>query len=72
VEVWLLDPTSSYFLPQLARSMDAVPQEDMADWMRAAQASGKQVIDLCRVARAAVPVLRGLAALAPAERARSA
>jgi hypothetical protein len=68
VEVWSLDPTSSYFLPQLARSMDAVPQEDMADWMRAALASGKQVT-IYAVARAAVPVLRGLAALESAQRA---
>ncbi len=68
VEVWSLDPTSSYFLPQLGRSMDAVPQEDVADWMRAALASGKQVT-IYAVARAAVPVLRGLAALEPAQRA---
>jgi hypothetical protein len=48
--------------------MDAVPQEDMAGWMRAALASGKQVT-IYAVARAAVPVLRGLAALEPAQRA---
>lgn len=68
MEVWSLDPSSSYFLPQLARSMDAVPVEDLADWMRAALASGKQVT-IYAVARAAVPVLRGLAALQPAQRA---
>jgi hypothetical protein len=68
VEVWSLDPTSSYFLPQLGRSMDVVPQEDVADWMRTALASGKQVT-IYAVARAAVPVLRGLAALEPAQRA---
>ncbi len=68
MEVWSLDPTSSYFLPQLARSMDVVPVEDVVDWMRAALASGKQVT-IYAVARAAVPVLRGLAALEPAQRA---
>jgi hypothetical protein len=68
VEVWSFDPTSSYFLPQLARSMDVVPVEDVVDWMRAALASGKQVT-IYAVARAAVPVLRGLAALEPAQRA---
>ena len=67
VETWLLDPVDAYFLPQLASSMDAVPQQDMADWLRAAQASGRQVV-VYAVSRAAVPVLRGAAALAPAER----
>jgi hypothetical protein len=69
VETWLLDPVDAYFLPQLASSMDAVPQEDMADWLRAAQASGRQLV-VYAVSRAAVPVLRGAAALAPAERKR--
>jgi hypothetical protein len=68
MEVWSLDPTSSYFLPQLARSMDVVPVDDLVDWMQAARASGKQVT-IYAVARAAVPVLRGLAALEPAQRA---
>lgn len=68
MEVWSLDPVSSYFLPQLPRSMDAVPAEDMADWLREALSTGRQVT-VYGVARAAVPVLRGLAALEPGERA---
>ena len=67
VAVWSLDPSSSYFLPQLPRSMDAVPAQNVADWMRAAQATGKQV-SVYAVARSAVPVLRALATLNPAER----
>jgi hypothetical protein len=65
MEVWSLDPVNSYFLPQLPRSMDAVPVEDVAEWLGAALETGKQVW-VYAVARAAVPVLRGLAAL-PAE-----
>lgn len=66
VEVWTLDPTSAYFLPQVPSSMDALPVQDLAAWLRAAQASGKQVA-VFAVARAAVPVLR-TAALLEAER----
>ena len=69
VEVWSLDPVSAYFLPQLPSSMDAVSPQDLADWMRAAQASGKRVV-VYAVSRAAVPVLRAAAALEPAERQR--
>lgn len=69
VETWSLDPVNAYFLPQLPRSMDAVPTPDMAEWLRAALARGKPVT-VYAVARAAVPVLRAAAALAPAERAR--
>ncbi len=69
VEVWLLDPIGAYFLPQLPRSMDAVPQQDLADWLRAALASGKRV-GVVAVARAAVPVLRAAALLEPAQRSR--
>ena len=43
IEVWSLDPVSAYFLPQLPSSMDAVPAQDLADWLRAAQAGGKRV-----------------------------
>jgi len=68
-EVWSLDPVGAYFLPQLSRSMDAVPRQDLADWLRAALASGKQV-GVVAVARAAVPVLRAAALLEPAERNR--
>jgi hypothetical protein len=70
VETWSLDPASAYFLPQLASSMDAVPLRDMLDWLRAAQAGGKQVV-VYAVSRAAVPVLRAAAALESAERQRS-
>lgn len=69
VEVWSLDVVNAYFLPQLPRSMDAVPQQDMADWLRAALASGKQVA-VVAVARAAVPVLRAATLLEPAQRSR--
>jgi len=67
VETWSLDPVNAYFLPQLPRSMDAVPTPDMVEWLRAALARGKPVT-VYAVARAAVPVLRAAAALAPAER----
>lgn len=69
VETWSLDLVSAYFLPQLASSMDAVPPQDLADWLRAALASGKQVI-VVAVSRAAVPLLRAAAMLEPAERQR--
>ena len=69
VEVWSLDPSSAYFLPQLPRSMDAVPQQDLADWMRLALAGHKRVV-VYAVARAAVPVLRAAALLEPAQRRR--
>ncbi|NDP47643.1 MAG: hypothetical protein GZ085_04475 [Sulfuriferula multivorans] len=67
VEVWSLDPLYAYFLPQLSRSMDAISQQDMADWLRSALASGKRVSVLA-VSRAAVPVLRAAALLEPAQR----
>lgn len=69
VETWSLDPVNAYFLPPLPRSMDAVPTPDLVEWLRAALARGKSVT-VYAVARAAVPVLRAAAALAPAERAR--
>jgi hypothetical protein len=69
VEVWSLDIVNAYFLPQLPRSMDAVPQQGMADWLRAALATGKRV-GVVAVARAAVPVLRAVLQLEPAQRAR--
>jgi len=69
VAVWSLDPAGAYFLPQLPSSMDAVPVEDVVDWLRAALAGGKTVT-VYAVARAAVPVLRAAARLAPVERAR--
>lgn len=69
ISVWSLDAVSAYFLPQLPSSMDALPAQDMADWLRAALGSGKQVA-VYAVSRAAVPVLRGAALLQPAERQR--
>jgi hypothetical protein len=67
VETWSLDLVAAYFLPQLASSMDAVPPRDLADWLRAAQASGKRVV-VYAVSRAAVPILRAAAMLTPDER----
>ena len=69
VETWSLDLVSAYFLPQLPSSMDAVPAADVADWLRAGLARGKSVL-VYAVSRAAVPVLRGAAALDAAERRR--
>ena len=69
VAVWSLDPVSAYFLPQLPSSMDAVPTEDMAAWLRSAQGSGQRVA-VYAVGRAAVPVLQAVALLQPAERQR--
>lgn len=69
MEVWSLDPANAYFLPQVPSSMDALPVRDLADWLRAAQASGKQVA-VFAVARAAVPVLRAAASLGPEPRSR--
>ena len=69
VEVWSLDPLGAYFLPQLSRSMDAVPREDMAEWMASALAGGKRVV-VYGVSRAAVPILRAAASLTPAQRKR--
>lgn len=67
VETWSLDTVDAYFLPQLPSSMDAVPLADLADWLRAALASGKRVA-VYTVARGAVPVLRATATLRPEER----
>lgn len=69
VEVWSIDLISAYFLPQLSRSMDAVPAQDLADWLRTALSGGKRVA-VYAVARAAVPVLRAAALLEPAQRKR--
>ncbi len=69
VEVWSLDLVNAYFLPQLSSSMDQVPQQDLMDWLRAAEASGKRVT-VYAVARAAAPVLRAAAQLEPAQRDR--
>jgi hypothetical protein len=67
VAVWSLDPANAYFLPQVPSSMDALPVQDLAAWLRAAQASGKQVT-VFAIARAAVPVLRAAVLLEPDRR----
>jgi hypothetical protein len=69
VEVWSLDAVGAYFLPQLPSSMEKVPVDELAAWLLAAEAGGKQVT-VYAVARAAVPVLRAAAQLAPAARGR--
>ncbi len=69
VAVWLLDVPSAYFLPQLPSSMDRVSVDDMADWLRQALGGGKAVT-VYAVARAAVPILRAVSRLEPAERRR--
>ena len=69
VEVWSLDPLGAYFLPQLSRSMDGVPPQDLADWLKAALVTNKKVV-VYAVARATVPVLRAAALLDPTQRHR--
>lgn len=69
IEVWSLDPVGAYFLPQVSSSMDAVPVDELADWLRVAQAGDKRVA-VVGVARAAVPLLRATAALDAAARQR--
>ena len=69
VEVWSLDAVNAYFLPPLPHSMDAVPRQDIANWLHAALATGKQV-GVFAVARAAVPVLTAASQLEPDQRAR--
>jgi hypothetical protein len=67
IEVWAIDLLEAYFLPQLASGMDEVPQQDMADWLRAAQGGGKRVA-VVGIGRAAVPLLRAVARLGSAQR----
>lgn len=69
VAVWSLDVPGAFFLPQLPSSMDQAPVDDVADWLRAALGSGKQV-RVYAVSRAAVPVLRAAATLDTAQRAQ--
>lgn len=69
VEVWSLDLISAYFLPQLSRSMDAVPPQQLANWLKLALASNKRVT-VYAVARATVPVLRAAALIEPSQRSR--
>jgi hypothetical protein len=68
--VWSFDPASAYFLPQLPRSMDAVPAHEVANWLRAALAGGGKRVVVYAVSRSAVPVLRAAALLQPDERQR--
>lgn len=35
MQVWLTDWLAPYFLPQMASSLDAVPESDLADWLEA-------------------------------------
>ncbi|MEW6119918.1 MAG: hypothetical protein AB1593_07505 [Pseudomonadota bacterium] len=60
--VWSLDLVGAYFLPQLPSSMDAVPVQDMVDWLDAALTAGKPAT-VYAVSRAAVPVLRAASRL---------
>ena len=69
VEVWSLDPLSAYFLPQLSRSMDVLPPQDIADWLQSAL-KGERRVTVYAVSRAAVPVLRAATLLKPAQRKR--
>ncbi|HQT01033.1 MAG: hypothetical protein B7Y26_03990 [Hydrogenophilales bacterium 16-64-46] len=67
--VWSLDLGGAYFLPQLPSSMDAVPVQDVVDWLDAALATGK-LATVYAVSRAAVPMLRAAAQLDAAQRGR--
>lgn len=68
VEVWSLDALYAYFLPHLSDSMEKLPLAEFASWLRAARHGGKRVT-VYAVGRAAAPMLRAAARLAPAERA---
>ncbi|MCA1977765.1 MAG: hypothetical protein LDL19_00870 [Thiobacillus sp.] len=69
ITVWSLDLAGAYFLPQLPSSMEAVPTQDMVDWLNAALDNGK-LVAVYAVARAAVPLLRAVARLDAARRGR--
>lgn len=69
VTVWSLDLVGTYFLPQLPSSMDAVPVQEVADWLAAALVGDRRVA-LYAVSRAAVPVLRAASRLDAAQRGR--
>src|SRR3569623_1896647 len=43
VSVWSLDPANAYYHPQVPSSMDALPVQYLAAWLRTAQARGKHV-----------------------------
>jgi hypothetical protein len=66
-EVWQVDLASSYFLPLLPSSMDAVPTQDARRWLKAAMSTGKQVRVLA-ISRAVRPVLRAMSELTASER----
>lgn len=68
VEVWSLDALDAYFLPHLPDSMEKLPLPEFASWLRAARHGGKRVT-VYAVGRAAAPMLRAAARLAPGERA---
>lgn len=64
IEVWSLDPLEAYFLPPGPTSMEQVPVAELVAWLRTARTGGKRVT-LYAVGRAAAPVLRAAAHLAP-------
>lgn len=59
MEVWQIDLVNALFLPQIPRSLDNVPQTDMAALINNAHATGKS-LTVYATARAAVPVLTAL------------
>lgn len=59
MEVWQVDLVNALFLPQVPRSLDHIPQTDMAALMDSARATGKSLA-IYATARAAVPVLKAL------------
>lgn len=70
VAVWALDPVEAYFLAPQPNSMEAVPVEDVRDWLDAALSTSRRPVVVYAVARAALPVLRATARLDAARRAR--
>jgi hypothetical protein len=61
IEVWQLDLASGLFLPPAPASLDGIEARDMQAIFARVQATGS-VVNVYAIGRAAVPVLRGLAA----------
>ncbi len=61
ISTWLPDMLGAHFLPMSPSSMDSLPAEEIAAVIERARQSGKRVY-LVSAGRAALPVLRGLAA----------
>jgi hypothetical protein len=61
VEVWMFDLTSALFLPQTPSSLDSIAASDMQSILGRASATGSRLW-VYAPGRAAVPVLKGLAA----------